>query len=154
MSCAELQLSAGIGGKLFADSLATTLAIHLLRSYCAFALPSPKIYSSGLAPNKLRRVLEFIQANLNAEISLGELAAVAEISEFHFARQFKRSTEFAPYQFVLNARVDAAQKLLGETNLSIAEIALRVGFSSQSKLAAHFRRRFDVSPSAYRKILK
>lgn len=150
---AELEQPAGIGGKLFAESMITALAIHLLRNYCAFA-PSVKNYSGGLAPIRLRRVLDFIQANLEGEFSLRELAAVAEISEFHFARQFKRSTGFAPYQFVLKTRIVEAQRLLRQTNLSVMEIALLIGFSSQSKLAVHFRRQLGVAPNEYRQTFK
>jgi len=83
-------------GRIFADSLIQTLTLHLLTNYTTAALvPTP---NGGLSGYNLRRVKEFIDANLDGDLSLADIAAVAELSQYHFARAFRRSTGFTPQQ--------------------------------------------------------
>ena len=80
-----------------------------------------------------------------------QLAAVACLSPYHFARQFKRATGLPPHQYVILRRVDRAKQLLqAGTNLSLAEVALRAGFSDQSQFSHHFKRLVGATPGQFR----
>jgi AraC family transcriptional regulator len=98
-----------------------------------------------------RRVRDHIDAHLNSDISLSELAAVADMALDSFARRFKATTGFAPYAYVIEERVRRAETLLRETDLPIGTIAFRLGFSSQSHLTSTFRRLREMTPRAYRR---
>ena len=136
--------------RIYAESLANALALHLIRRYSASGQP---IRDAGgeLPKHKLRYAVEFINDNLTRNISLAEIAANVEMSPFHFSRLFKHSVGLAPHQYVLEQRIDRAKTLLSETALSLAEIAYRLGFASQSHFTAVFRRLTSTTPEAYRK---
>jgi AraC-like DNA-binding protein len=104
----------------------------------------------GLQPQTLRRVREYIESHVDESISLGKLAAVAGLSVFHFARAFKDSQGVTPHSYVLEQRIERAQKLLAGTDIPISRIALATGFSDQSHFARHFRARIGITPSAFR----
>jgi AraC-like DNA-binding protein len=110
----------------------------------------PSVARGGLPPGALRRVKEYIDANLDMRVDIATLADSAGFSMFHFARAFKRSEGVTPHGYLLERRVERARKLLTSTNLSFSEIARASGFSDQGHLARHFRRRFGVSPSTFR----
>lgn len=105
---------------------------------------------TGLAPFQLRRVALFIEQNLDGPLALTALAAVAGLSPSHFARRFKAATALAPHQYVLARRVNGAKRLLLETDMKLAEVALATGFSSQAHLTGVFRRSVGMTPGAYR----
>ena len=144
--------SGGASGPLFAQCLATALAAHLVTQYSAVtraaALKKP---AGGFSASQLRRVTEYVQDNLSGTLTLAEIAAVAEVSAFHFARQYKQATGETVHQFVLRSRVDAAAQLLRRNTLSVGQVAAEVGFAQQSHLAAHFKRRMGLSPTQYRR---
>jgi AraC-like DNA-binding protein len=104
----------------------------------------------GLPPRAMRRVREYIESHLEENIALEPLADIAGFSMFHFARAFKQSEGVTPHGYLVERRVERAQKLLIGTNLPLSEIALASGFSDQSHLARHFRQRVGVSPSMFR----
>jgi AraC family transcriptional regulator len=105
----------------------------------------------ALPRGRLRAVVEFIEEHLNASPTLEELAAVARLSVYHFARQFKAATGLPPYQYVILRRVERAKQLLqAETGLSLAEVAVHAGFSDQSHLSHHFKRLVGVTPGQFR----
>jgi AraC family transcriptional regulator len=81
---------------------------------------------------------------------LGELAATVGLSPYHFTRLFKQSIGHTPHQYVIACRIERAKHLLAHTELSIAEIAYRVGFASQSHFTTHFRKLIATTPKAYR----
>ena len=99
---------------------------------------------------RLRRVTEYIQQNLNRELTLVELAALVYMSPYHFARLFKCSTGVPPHRFVVRQRIAHARACLATRELSIAEISLRVGFRTPSHFATVFRRALGITPGAYR----
>jgi AraC family transcriptional regulator len=138
--------------QLYAESLATALAVHLLHNYSAAAQPV-RDYTSGLPTHKLRRVREYINEHLEDDLSLSDLASVSVMSPHHFARQFKQATGLSPHQYVTSRRIEQAKVLLAKTDLSITEIALRVGCASQSHLSKLFRQITGTSPKAYRRAL-
>jgi len=141
--------SEGLGGRLYVESLANILGIHLLRQHSSVKQPSlPR--SVGLDRATLRRVSTYIEEHLAEDLSLSELAAVAYLSPYHFARLFKASTGFAPHQYVIGRRIERAKLLLSTTNWSLAAIAHAVGFAHESHLALHFKRFTGLLPSSYR----
>ena len=106
--------------------------------------------TGGLAPYKAKQVEQFIDENFTKTFRLDDLAAIAGLSRFHFAAMFKQTFGEPPHRFVILKRLEAAKKLLVETELSIAEIALEVGYSQQAYLATLFKRETGQSPSQYR----
>jgi AraC family transcriptional regulator len=98
-----------------------------------------------------QRVVDFIQAHLTQDLSLDALAQHSGFSAYHFARLFRRTTGESPHRFVLRQRVEHAQALLEQPDLSLAEVALATGFAHQSHLTQQFKRHFGVTPSAYRR---
>jgi transcriptional regulator GlxA family with amidase domain len=104
----------------------------------------------GLPPRALRRVREYIEANLEENISIQVLAGIAGLSMYHFARVFKQSEGVTPHDYLVKCRVRRAKELLSDTDLPMSEIALASGFSDQSHCARRFREHVGVTPSAYR----
>jgi AraC family transcriptional regulator len=139
----------GIGGRLYAESLRNLLSIHLLRQYCVFS-PATTQPSGSLSPRQLQRVLEYIEAHLSESLHLSALAQINDMSESHFSRSFKKSTNIAPHQYVLNLRVEKAKQLLQQTQLSILEIALECGFAHAGHLSRHFKRIVGTTPNQFR----
>ena len=89
--------------------------------------------------------------NLEGNPTLEQMAAVVHLSPYHFARQFKATTGLPPYQYVIARRVERAQHLLrADDELSLVEVALRVGFSDQSKFSFHFKRLIGITPRQFR----
>jgi AraC family transcriptional regulator len=99
-------------------------------------------------------VLEHINANLERAPALSELCAVAHMSQFHFARLFKRSTGMSPHRFVLGRRIDYAKELLAADNALIATIARTEGFRTASHFTTVFRRSTGLTPSTYRSVAR
>jgi AraC family transcriptional regulator len=137
--------SGGIGGKLLVDSLKTALAIHLLRKYCT-TRPKLSSYADGLSRSKLTLVTDYINEHLHQDLKLVELAAIAQMSPYHFLRLFKQSIGVTPHQYILQRRIEKAKCLLQQGELSIADIAARVGFCDQSHLTRYFKRIVGVTP--------
>ena len=147
----ELETS-GIGSRLYTESLATALSVHLLRHYCAFEQKIPT-YSGGLPKYKLRQAIEFINENLDKEIRLADISTLLDMSQHYFCRQFRQSMGIPPYQYVLQQRMERAKWLLKQQKLSIADIALECGFANQSAFSNAFRKVMGVSPKAYQQKL-
>lgn len=145
---AELR-SEGLGGKLYVESLANILGIHLLRRHSSAKQPSPT-RSIGLDRVTLRRVSTYIEEHLAEDLALAELAAVASLSPYHFARLFKASTSYSPHQYVIQRRIERAKFFLSTTNMPLTAIAHAVGFAHESHLALHFKRLTGLLPSSYR----
>jgi AraC family transcriptional regulator len=135
--------------RLYAESLANVLAVHMLRHYTA-APAEPRRFAGGLAGPTLRRVLSYIAENHGRDLSLDDLAGEAAMSTFHFAREFKRATGTTPHQHLLRFRVERAKELLVESHLPLAEVGLRTGFSHQSHFTRLFRRYTGTTPQSYR----
>ena len=99
----------------------------------------------------MRRLVDFIEENLDRDLSLEVIAAEAEISPLYLPRAFKTAVGQSPHQYVLRRRIQKARNLLTNTDAPIADIALAVGFSSQSHLSNWFLRLVGVSPASYRR---
>lgn len=135
----------GMGSYLLVDSIKTALAIHLLRNYCV-TRPKLSSYSDGLSQTTLTLVREYINEHLHRDLKLHEVAAIAQISPYHFLRLFKQSMSITPHQYILQCRLNQAKHLLQHSELSIVEIATRTGFCDQSHLTRCFKRRIGVTP--------
>ncbi|MGN8276430.1 helix-turn-helix domain-containing protein [Pseudomonas sp. SMV71] len=138
------------GSALFLQGLAQCLAVHLARNYLDDSAEDIA-HRNSLPAYKLRRVLEEMEANLHREFSLGTLAEGAGMSEFHFSRLFKKATGHSPSQFFIRLRMARARQLLLETDRSIIDIGLDVGYSSPSHFSQVFKREVGITPSHYRK---
>ncbi|MEM9265207.1 MAG: AraC family transcriptional regulator [Cyanobacteria bacterium P01_F01_bin.13] len=137
------------GNRLYLDSLANVLAVNLLRQY-ATTQPSIPTYEGGLPQHQLRRVLDYIDAHLDHEIKLANLAQLLDMSQFHFSRLFKQSIGISPHQYLVQQRVERAKQLLKQTDRLIVDIALECGFNSHSHLSKQFRQVTGMSPKAFR----
>jgi AraC family transcriptional regulator len=137
--------SGGVAGDLLVDSLKTALGIHLLQTYCT-TRPKLSSYANGLSQITLNRVTEYIQTHLEQDVKLVDLAAIAQLSVYHFLRLFKQCMGITPHQYILQCRIERAKHLLQHSELSIAEIAVRVGFCDQSHFTRCFKRMVGVTP--------
>jgi AraC-like DNA-binding protein len=104
----------------------------------------------GLAPGITRRISEYIDSHLGENISLDAMAEMAGLSVNHFARAFRQSTGLAPHAYLLQRRIEQAERLLSRTDLPLSQIALAVGFADHSHFARHFRRLTGATPSGAR----
>ncbi len=116
------------------ETLVTLAAIELAKG----AKPSPDVRFDRISGAQIRRVNEYIEANLGKPISLAELAGVARLSEFYFSRAFKQATGLSPYRFLLTRRVDRAKSLIRAGGLSLTDIAALTGFSGSSQFSRTF----------------
>jgi AraC-like DNA-binding protein len=131
------------------DSRANLIALALLRSHSSLFF-SRIIRPMAIAPVRLSRVKEFVENHLSENIGLADLAAVADLSPFHFARAFRHEMGIPPHRYLMERRVEKARQLLVGTTLSLAEIALDCGFASQSHFTTAFRRHTSVTPGIWR----
>lgn len=148
-SIAEEVRTNNIGGKLYADAVATQLSVHLLRHYANVSLCEPRTVH-GLSHMQARILESYIESNLDRPLSLDELAAVTRTSASHFLRQFKARFGIPPHAYVLKMRLQHAQNLLRRTQLPIKGISARAGFSDQSHMTRVFQRFLRTTPQQYR----
>lgn len=133
------ELESGESNHLLIDSLRTALTIHLLRKHNT-TQPKPVKESDGLSKAKLRQMIDYIHEHLAQDLKLDEIAAIAQISPYHFSRLFKQSMGVTLHQYILQRRVEEAKYLLQHSPLKPSEIALKVGFFDQSHLTRYFKR--------------
>jgi AraC family transcriptional regulator len=132
------------------DSRGYLIAVELLRHLKARRQPLLRP-ASALPPHRLRRVVELIEARLDTSLRLSDLASAAGLSPFHFSRAFKRTTDLTPTAYIMRRRVERAAELSRLTQLALAEIAHRTGFSSQSHMTRAVKAQFGETPGAMRR---
>jgi AraC family transcriptional regulator len=137
----------------YVQTLGAALAAHLVRRYASNEAPR-QARPRRLVKPVLASVLEYIEQNMDAELTLPRLAAFARLNVFTFVRRFKTSTGLPPHRYILRRRVECAKVLLSNAALSIADVALRCGFGDQSAFTTAFRRLTSQTPSAYRETLR
>jgi AraC family transcriptional regulator len=145
---AELSQGAAVN-ELYVDALITLFGIHLLRTYAGTS-KLPKLAKGSLPQHKTKKVREYLQANFREKVSIAELAAVCDLSPGHFIHAFTNTFAVSPHQYLINLRLAAAERLLGESDLSIAAIAYASGFSSQSHLTTTMRKHRNLTPAKLR----
>jgi AraC family transcriptional regulator len=140
----------GENGRLFIDALSQTLASRIVQLQRDLPTPEQADATSLRAGFDLRRVTEHIGAYLMNDLTVGELAALVDMSPYSFSRAFKAQTGVSPYQYVVTRRIERAKALLADPTVSIADVAYHVGFSSQSHLTTVFSKTLGVTPKAFR----
>jgi AraC-like DNA-binding protein len=135
------------------DQLLIECAVSLAMVRTMRSTPSDAVRGAEvirLSSQEFARVLDQIESKLHREISLADLAGQLDMSVHYFAKAFKNCTGQAPYQFVLQRRLDRACTLLRDSSMTIVDVALSVGFNSQSHFTTHFRRALGTTPARYR----
>jgi AraC family transcriptional regulator len=139
------------GWREMLGSLIQQLTLHLLRQHINVERSDEiELSRVGLVDRRLRRAIEFMHDHCGRELSLREIAEAAYVSEFHFARLFKKITGQTPHAHLALIRVEKARRLLAETDLAITEIGARVGYTSQSHFTKVFRAATGATPKAFR----
>lgn len=148
---AEAQAN-GPNGSLYGEGLGTALVAHLLRRHGL--VPQHVLRGvHALSAGELQRVKQHIEENLDADLSLQGLADLLGINIYRFVRSFKQSTGVPPHRYVLERRIAQSRLLLADPNMTLVEVALRSGFSSQSHFSTAFRKLTNITPGRYRKAL-
>jgi AraC family transcriptional regulator len=138
-------------GRMFVETASVTLAARLLQKYCdSGACKSLEPTTHRIDHARLRRALDHISANLDRDITLTQLAQVAGVSVFHFARTFTRAMGVSPSRYVSRMRLERAMAEIAAGKLSLVEIAFRAGFSSQASFTRAFCRVTGLTPGEYR----
>lgn len=136
------------GERLLTSSLAHDLLDHALLSQVGRR--DGLRLTGGLAPAQRKRLREFIDCHLDEPLSLGQLARLCALSEYHFARMFSLSFGVPPHRYLLARRVERARELLRTSQLPFGEIALACGFASASHFSNRFRQAVGATPGQYR----
>lgn len=151
LACAVGEIVAESAPSLSVDPIAQALAHRFLDINFRKTSEGPARRDYRLTERQLRRVREFIDQNIDSDIRLGAMAGACGVSPDYFLRMFKSTLGVSPYQYLLNQRVELAKILLSNTTCSLAEVALRCGFSHQEHLSRMFRRFTGVAPGGYRR---
>jgi AraC family transcriptional regulator len=136
-------------GRLFLDSVEQALAVALVNGY-AVQHRSVHAHRGGLGSARLRRIKEFVDAKIEDELTLCEMAQAVELSTAYFSRMFRKSTGESPHQFLLRQRVERAKEMLRSADARVIDVAVACGFKSQQHFAQVFRHLCGASPTEYR----
>jgi AraC family transcriptional regulator len=140
-------------GRLLAETLASSLAARLVQNHASSppAQALPRMTQEGLDRRRLSRVLDYIEANLEGDLSVDYLASIACLSRFHFARAFKVAVGRPPHRYVSAKRLEHAKELLIRGDESLVDIALALDFSCQANFTRSFRQMTGQTPGQYRR---
>ena len=133
---------------LLLDSLFESFIERLVQRHLTTP-PARSVCAVSLAPHRLRRVLEFIEANLGAEIALADLVAAAGTSQYHFSHAFRLATGHSPYRYLLLRRLEYARVLLMTTSQSIEAVSSICGFNTRRQFAVMFKQGFGIGPKYF-----
>ncbi|QYE35647.1 AraC family transcriptional regulator [Polymorphobacter sp. PAMC 29334] len=138
------------GSKLFLDTLFNALVLRLVRLFANAGLSaSPR--RLALAPERTRRVIDYIEANLATDVGVTELAEIAGVSAFHFTRAFKNATGSTPYAYLTSRRVAVAKRALADGKLNIGAVAALCGFRTSGQFARMFKQMTGMTPTRFRR---
>lgn len=132
----------------YLESLASVIAIHVAANYDRRDGRTSAF--SGLAPHKLQRVLDHIEQHLAEAIHVRDLAGVVHMSPYHFARMFKQATGQPPHVYITAQRMDQAKNLLGNSELSLVQVASSVGYQTQAHFTGVFHKHVGITPRTFR----
>jgi AraC family transcriptional regulator len=133
----------------YAETLAELLVFDLTR--VTGGQRATQFNPCGLTTSQMRLITEYMDNHLNEKVTISELAALVDLTRFHFIRAFKQAAGVPPLQFMIRRRVERAKELLAERHTSIAEVANRSGFGSSIQMTRAFRRVIGTTPSAIRR---
>jgi|HubBroStandDraft_2_1064218.scaffolds.fasta_scaffold19369_2 AraC family transcriptional regulator len=108
------------------------------------------IQNPRLPAPRLKRILEYVDAHLGENVTLADLARNSNLSLYYFATLFKKSTGLSPHRYILHRRVSRARQLLQNTDLSVLDVSLDLGFQHQNNFARAFRRVTGMTPTGFR----
>jgi AraC family transcriptional regulator len=111
-----------------------------------------EIRAARIPAHKLRCTLAYVEAHIAGDLRVEALARAVGMSAFHFAHAFRQATGVPPHRYVMEKRIARGKDLLRETELTLDEIAQRVGYSSQSHFSVAFRKTVGIAPSAFRRL--
>ena len=140
------------GHRVMTDLIAQELVVELVRSHSNLTVKPPPERPRALTDGRLRSVEEFVEAHLDGDLGLSEMAAVAGLSTFYFAREFKRVTGRTPFRYLTDRRIARAKTHLERTSMPLAQVALACGFASQSSFTTAFARETGHTPARWRAI--
>lgn len=142
----------GLGGRLYAEALRNQTCIHLLRHYAEvnFAETAAR---GGLSALQCRRLMHYIEDNLDQDIVLADLARVAGLSVFHFTRKFGAQFGCPPHAYVMRQRLERAKRQLANPGIPLKAVAANCGFADQSHMTRLFRKVLNATPAGYRRCL-
>src|ERR1700676_3410541 len=150
VAAAHAEMVAGFpSGRLFLDSVEQAMAVALGKDRAA-RHRLVQMYRGGLGSARLRKIKELVQAKMEDDLSLAEMAQSVGLSTAHFARMFRKSTGEMPHQFVLRQRIERAKAMLRAPDVRILDVAVACGFKTQQHFAQVFRDVCGVSPTEYR----
>lgn len=136
--------------KIFLDHVLHALNSHVVCSYSGVTLSAAQ-FRGGLSSVQMRRATELLEAHLDGDIALQQVAEACELSVSHFSRAFKQTFRTPPYRWLIERRVDRARDLMKNSRLPLADIAIRCGFADQSALNRSFKRIHGVTPGTWRR---
>jgi AraC family transcriptional regulator len=141
----------GLTDPLYTEALSTALSLHLIRTY-AEKQPIKIIHEVYNHRSQLTEIIDYIEQNLEQELTVQALAQRAQLSISVFAHSFKKIIGTSPYQFIIQQRLERAKKLLldRDANLPISTICQMCGFSNPSVFTTRFRQKYGISPAKYR----
>jgi AraC family transcriptional regulator len=145
---AEIRV-AGIIEPLLGESLVTDLVAFLLRVYAVHRFKLRK-FKGGIPRQRLLRVIDYIEASLERDLHIAELAAIAEMSPYYFGKLFKQSTGWTVHQYVMKRRLQRAIYLLSRSHVRISDIGASVGVPNPSQFTRLFHLQIGVTPRRYR----
>jgi AraC family transcriptional regulator len=144
--------SAGAHNRLYLEALGAVLAHEVVRLNAGTPSPEPQM-RGGLAAWQQRKVADYIEQHLAAQIPLATLAELARLSSYYFCRAFKQSFGVSPHRYHNNRRIELAKTLLAAPDASVTDIGLTLGFSETSSFTSTFRKTTGLTPTAYRRSL-
>jgi AraC family transcriptional regulator len=136
--------------KIFLDHVLHALDCHLVCTYSGVTIPTQR-FRGGLSSVQMRTATELLEAHLDGDIALQQVAEACELSVSHFARAFKQTFRRPPYRWLTECRVARARDLMTNSCLPLADIAIRCGFADQSALNRAFKRIQGISPGIWRR---
>ena len=136
--------------KVFLDHVLHALNCHFVCSYGGLRISTPRS-RGGLSPLQMRRATEFLEAHLDGNIKLEQVARVCDLSVSHFARAFRQTFSRPPYRWLIERRVARAKDLIASSDLPLAEIAIQSGFGDQGAMNRSFKKILGVTPGIWRR---
>jgi AraC family transcriptional regulator len=136
--------------KVFLDHVLHALNCHFVCSYGGLRISAPRS-RGGLSPLQMRRATEFLEAHLDGNINLDQVARVCDLSVSHFARAFRQTFRRPPYRWLIERRVARAKDLIASSHLPLAEIAIQSGFGDQGAMNRSFKKILGVTPGICRR---
>lgn len=139
----------GLGGKLYVESLKSQACIHILRRYANITFRENRAYGR-LSPVQCRLLVQFVEDNIGCNISLEDLAGLANLTVFSLIRKFQNEFNCPPHAYVMRQRIEHAKRLLARHDMPLKVVAANSGFSDQSHMTRLFRKFFNMTPNEYR----